>query len=202
MVAIKQMTELEAVNLILKNMGEAPVNSLSGALPLEASQAFDVLIEVSKEVQTKGWYFNTEYRRLAPDHQGHITLPVNTLSVQTIGDSRGLKVIARGNRLYNISPFANTFKFDGAVSVQIVLGLEFNELPSTARNYIALKAARIAQVRTEGDDMLLNEDKADENEALALLMAEQLRAEPLSLLESTTVLEVASGRPSNYVRLI
>ncbi|TWH35591.1 MULTISPECIES: hypothetical protein [unclassified Aminobacter] len=200
--AITQMTALEAVNLILKNMGEAPVNSLSGALPLEASQAYDTLQEISKAVQTEGWYFNTEYRNLTPDHTKTIYLPSNVLSVKTVGASKPVKVTARGNRLFNITPFANTYAFEGPVSVQMILGLEFEELPASARTYIALRAARVSQVRDVGDEMNLNEDTSDENRALAMLHAEQLAAEPLTLREAEIVNDVTSRLPMNSLRLI
>lgn len=201
MAAITPMTELRAVNLILKNMGEAPVNSLTGALPLEASQAYDTLTEVSHEVQKPGWYFNTEIRKLVPDHAGQIYLPQNVLAVQTYGVSRSLKVTARGKKLYNITPYNTGYVFTGSVDVELVLGLEFDELPASARSYIGHRAARVMQVREVGDEMSLSEDNTDETRALAELTAEQLAAEPLTLLNSQGVYDVVSRRPSANLRL-
>lgn len=191
MSVITPKTELGAVNLILRNMGEAPVNSLSGVLPLEASQAYDTLVEVSEDVQSRGWYFNREYHRLGPDREGTIYLPQNTLSVLSVEESKGLPVEARDGRLYNMTPFSHGFKFTGSVSLQLVMGLSFENIPSAARLYISLRAARVYQIREQGDTLSSQEDSEEESRALALLMAEQLRKEPVSLASSSTVSSIA-----------
>ena len=56
------MTELEAVNILLTTIGEAPVNTLTGNQVTDVSIANQVLNEVSREVQSQGWHFNTEQR--------------------------------------------------------------------------------------------------------------------------------------------
>ncbi len=201
MVAITPMTELNAVNLILRNMGETPVNSLSGVLPLEASQAHETLIEVSEDVQTRGWYFNTETYRLSPDNNGFIKLPPSTLSVQSVGASRSIRVTKRSGRLYRLDPFNTGFTFEGPMELQLVLGLEFDDLPASARRYVSLRAARVAQVREAGDEMSYQDDGQDETRAWAELFAEQLAHEKLSLKESDTVMDVISGHPTSAWRL-
>lgn len=195
MVAITPKTELRAVNLILQNMGETPVNTLTGSIPLEASQARDVLREISEDVQARGWYFNREVHSLPANEDGEVLLPSNTLGVRTVGNSRNIQVVQRGARLYNKTPFENTFEFSGSVDVELVLGLPFDELPDSARLYIAIKAARVYQAREQGDDMALQEDSADEQAALAALHAEQLAAEPVSMRESLHVWGIASNTP-------
>ena len=55
-------SELEAVNTILSTIGEAPLNTLSGSLPVDGTIAKNVLSEVSREVQSQGWHFNTHYK--------------------------------------------------------------------------------------------------------------------------------------------
>ena len=50
---------LESVNIVLANLGEAPVNTLSsGALPQQVSLALNTIEEVSTDIQSKGWWFN------------------------------------------------------------------------------------------------------------------------------------------------
>jgi hypothetical protein len=52
-------TLLESVNIVLANLGESPVNTLSGgALPQQVSLALNTLEEVSTDIQSKGWWFN------------------------------------------------------------------------------------------------------------------------------------------------
>ena len=53
-------TELEAINIMLAAIGEAPINKLTDTLPVDARLAQSTLTEVSKEVQSEGWSFNTE----------------------------------------------------------------------------------------------------------------------------------------------
>ena len=54
MAVITPKDELRAVNQILENAGDVSVNSLTGALPLEASKARAVIREVSEEVHERG----------------------------------------------------------------------------------------------------------------------------------------------------
>ena len=57
--AVAATTELEAVNIMLAAIGEAPINSLIGTLPVDARIAQSTLTEVNKSVQSEGWSFNT-----------------------------------------------------------------------------------------------------------------------------------------------
>ena len=58
--AIAATTELEAINIMLAAIGEAPINTLVGTLPVDARIAQSTLSEVNKSVQSEGWSFNTE----------------------------------------------------------------------------------------------------------------------------------------------
>lgn len=196
MAAITQMSALDAVNLILKNMQETPVNTLSGELPLDASQAFDTLTEISHEVQKRGWFFNTEYFKLSPNVEKHIPLPVNTLSVKTCAATGHIPVQNRNGKLYNMTPFFSGFTWDTTVSLQLVLGLDFDDLPASARSYIAHRAARVMNVREVGDQLSAHDDNNDETRALAELHAEQLVAEPLTLRSSLAVERVVNSHIS------
>ena len=76
-------TELEAVNTILSTIGEAPLNSLSGSLPVDGTIAKNVLSEVSREVQSQGWHFNTHYKvTLSRDTNNKIPLATNIVRVE------------------------------------------------------------------------------------------------------------------------
>ena len=58
--AVAATTELECINIMLAAIGEAPINSLTGTLPVDARIAQSTLSEVNKSVQSEGWSFNTE----------------------------------------------------------------------------------------------------------------------------------------------
>jgi hypothetical protein len=54
-------TELEAVNAMLASIGEAPIDSLDGATQSDVQTAINILRDTTREVQTEGWRFNTEF---------------------------------------------------------------------------------------------------------------------------------------------
>jgi len=68
-------TELESVNTMLSTIGEPPVNSLTGQQTADAAIAKNILDEVSRDVQTAGWHFNTQYGvTLSPSSDGTISI--------------------------------------------------------------------------------------------------------------------------------
>ena len=54
-------TELEAVNAMLRAIGEAPVSTLTGATQVDVVAAIGILRDLAREVQEEGWRFNTEF---------------------------------------------------------------------------------------------------------------------------------------------
>lgn len=200
---VNPLTELEAVNSILKNMGEQPVNSLSGDIPLDAAQALQFLESVSRKTQTRGWYFNTEYYRLSPDGDGYIHLPANTLQVRGSGNDEALQVTNRGGKLYNMTPFQHGFDWTdrSVVELEIVLGLSFDLLPQTAKNYVTLKASQEFQIAELGDEMSAREDDAETIKAWAELEHEQTRKRPYSMRDSYTVSSALPTPQGLYFRL-
>jgi hypothetical protein len=162
--------ELDAVNRMLSAIGEAPVNSLLNSGLVDVTLARSVLSEVSLDVQTQGWHFNTERGiTLSVDSHGKIPIPPNTLRVDTVGDSVNTDVVERGGYLYDIRN--HTFEFEDGVTADLVTHLEYNDLPQVARYYIGIRAARIFQDRSLGSDTMYRINKQDEIEALATLKA-------------------------------
>lgn len=160
-------SELEAINTILSVIGESPISTLSDISSVaDAVTAQSTLSEVSRQVQTKGWHFNTEKDfELSPDtYSKEITIPSNALRVDTYGDSRETDVVQRGQRLYN--RLLHTFQFDASLKCEIVVLLPFDELPQAARHYVTIKAARVFQSRTVGSDALYQFTALDEKDAL------------------------------------
>jgi len=164
------LTELDAINVILGNMSEAPISSLEGSLPLDALKARGVLTEVSVATQSRGWYWNRETTTLAPNGQGKIPLPNNTLEVK--GGFGPMRYGIRSGFLYRIEKNNNGDKFTEPQSVELTLYLPFEDLPTTARRYVTVRSARIYQARELGDQVLLQNDTTEEQIAWADLRAE------------------------------
>ena len=72
-------TELEAINIMLAAIGEAPVNSLIGTLPVDVKMAQKLLNEQNKAVQSEGWSFNREFNVvLTRDNNNRINITKTT----------------------------------------------------------------------------------------------------------------------------
>jgi len=173
-------TELEAVNECLANIGQSPVSSISGDIGVDASLALQLVRSINRELQVQGWYWNIDYDYpLTPNGDKEILLPANTLSVDPSGDDRDKDYVQRGRKLYDRKN--RTYLFDEAVDVTITFGLPFDELPEAARRYIAMRAARIFQNRTEGAND--QEDLENEQRAYATLMSDDMRVQDNNVLK-------------------
>lgn len=158
------LTELEAVNTMLRTIGEQPVNNLELSGVMEVSAAREQLRAASHYVQAKGWHFNTNKRmRLAPDRDGFINLPANCLRVDTVGRSGRIDVVKRGSRLYD--RVANSFVFKNAVVVDMVINLDFDELTEDAKKYVIARATRRFQEGVVASQVLEEFTRQDEFEA-------------------------------------
>jgi hypothetical protein len=168
-------TQLEAVNIMLHVISEAPVNSLTGTLPLDASLAKSTLEEINREVQSAGWVFNERYKYiLSLDINSKIPLADNIMRVDLDVNKYSpttYDVIKQGSFLYN--KVENTFVFDKALEAKVILYLDFTDLPENARRYITIRASRIFQDRTIGGNNLHKYNSIDESNALAVLRQEE-----------------------------
>ena len=173
---IAPLTELEAVNIILRNDGEAPVDSLDETGFSEVADARAVLRNISNEEQTHGWAYNTEYAvRVLPDAlTGHIALTDDVLWVRPASYSYGLDIVERGRKLYNNQ--GNTYVFTQPVYIDICRLLPFNELPAYARVHIAIRAARRYQAQATGSVRQDAFTREDEDRALASLKKSDQRS--------------------------
>ena len=187
------LTELEAVNEMLATGSESPVSTLEDNQVIDASLAITTLRATSVEVQTRGWNFNTdENLQITPDQEGLVRLPRNTLKVHMAGESANLNCVQRGLRLYNKTD--HTSIFDGPVWVDITYGLDFDELPSTARLYITIKAARKYQDRYFGDPNTHSYTLDDEMRANAAMVEEEIASVGSNMLTDSQSMQRLRGR--------
>ena len=144
-------TQLEACNVMLGYIGEAPVNSISNTseLPVSATNAVTILEETSREVQSEGWHFNTETEisLIGSAADGKILLDEDVLQVDHDG-TEDVDLVQRGRSLFDRKN--NTYVFTDAIEVTVVKYLVWDNLPEQARRYITLRAARSLQSRLVG----------------------------------------------------
>ena len=166
------MTELEAVNTMLVTIGEQPVSSLDNLAGLQdASIARQILSNISRAVQSKGWVFNLDLQvTYTPDSNGQIILGSNVIRIDSTSKVRGTTkdVVERGGRLYDREK--NTSIFTGDVKVDRVIVLVFDDLPEAARRYIATRSARVFHDRVVGSGELHRFFQEDEGQAWSELL--------------------------------
>ena len=161
-------TELEAVNIMLSTIGEAPVNNLNSGLE-DAETAETILKNVSRDVQSHGWNFNSEPDyTVAADSSGNVILPTEIVRAdlansETKYRSSKNEYIQRGNKMYD--KVNHTYNIGKALKLDVVVLLTFDLLPEIARRYIAIKASRIFQERVVGSTELSQMNRNDEQQA-------------------------------------
>ena len=185
-------TELEAVNELLKAVGETPVNSLTNLGFTDASIARDTLRTKAREVQSRGWYFNRDDAfTLTPATDGTVKIPANALSIRP-ARSEQRRIVPRGGFLWNATDGTDLFEADNGPTVEVIWMYDFETLPETARRYITVRAATQFQTQVMGNDQLNAFTKDDEKFALdALVYEERLFEERGNMFsDGTAMLEV------------
>ncbi|HWL80103.1 MAG TPA: hypothetical protein VNR89_04060 [Roseomonas sp.] len=188
-------TELEAVNAMLAVIGEAPVNTLEDSGLLDASMARQLLRDTSREVQTRGWSWNTDKGfPLTPTAPapGEIIVPSDALQVDPVDTT--IDAVIRGKRLWDRRN--HTTLFDRTVKCDIIRLLPFEDVPQAARQYIAVRAGRIFQDRTVGSEARNGFTQRDETMALVALQQYEAETADYSMADSYSVSRVLGFRPS------
>lgn len=177
------LTELDAVNEILRNDGEAPVASLQESGYSEAAAALAALRETSRQCQTRGFAFNVDYeRKFTPDLSGEIVLPTNVLWIRPTYTSQALSLVERERKVYDLDN--NTFSMTAPVYLDVCELKDFEDLPSYARDYISIKAARKYQARATGSPQQHSFTEADEAMARATMLSADMRARRRGMFRS------------------
>lgn len=186
-------TELEAVNALLMSIGEAPVNSLDSGLD-DALIAKITLDEVSRTVQKHGWYFNTEDGfPIKSNIDKELVVPKNILKL----DMQDTRYVLRGRRVYDRQK--HTFKIEKDLKATVIIALDFEDLPESARQAIMYRAARIFQNRVVGSQVIYSFTKEDEATAMAELQSEELEAGNYTIFDSADAQRMLNTSPSTPV---
>ena len=187
MTTTTRSTELEAVNTILSTIGEAPLNSLSGSLPVDGTMAKNVLSEISREVQSSGWHFNTHYKStLTRDTNNNIPVATNVVRVEldpNLESKSSYDLVQRDGKLFNLAKDTDIFDKDFTDVTQVYL-LPFNEIPEQAKRYITIRSARVFHDRTLGANTLHKFSQEDEKQALSILRNAEARTGDFTIFDT------------------
>jgi len=214
-------TELDAINACIVAGGEAPVSSVVGARP-DVQAAQQLVREASREVQSEGWRFNTEFGfEVLPsgsvdwtDSSGAVTTlnvfepPPNLLrfTVSTMEDQQGaynLDTVVRPSRLVNNGDgtlvfYDRALNRDGfqrrAIYIDPVWLWDFDKLPQIARTLITIKAKR-AYLRQVVQDYAASDRMAeDEQKAMSNLKREESEVDDYNVFNNLAVSQHLGGR--------
>lgn len=175
------MDKLDAVNICLSSMGEPTVNSLNG-VAVDAQMASNIISETATSVQSIGWHWNRQIITLTPvAAKKTIELPDSYLRVDAVDKS--INVVRRGNRLFDITN--NSFTFDNPVECDVIVDLDFKDLPYAAKQYVTMRSARLLQQRLLGNDMLYRFNLQDEQQAWATLLQDEIEISDLNMLRDS-----------------
>lgn len=183
------------MNALLATIGESPVDTLLGVLPSDAGTALANIRRFSRQLQKAGWSFNSEGSfPLAPDVNGEIVLPANTLKVDPTDPA--VPYVQRGGRLYD--PVQHTYRIGKQVLVDIVFGLPFTELPETARNFVTVAAARRFEDQFLGDTSIHTYTQKDEQAAWAEFLSDEADNEDLNVLNASLPARILRRRSRSW----
>lgn len=146
--------------------------------------------KVSKEVQLKGFNFNTETDYpLTRDINGYLQLPTGTLKIDGVYPSDD--VVIRGAKLYD--KINHTFVFTKDLKVDITVLLAYSDLPMAVRNYIEIRASRRLQAY-HGLERLYKMTEADERAAWLIVLNEELESNDATIFDAYDTYKTVSRR--------
>lgn len=163
------MKELEAVNYILTQMGEAPATSLDERSPTISLARTYMDMATTNTLAIK-WWFNTITVKLAPDSDGLINAPAGLVAIYSKED---FNVEVHGKYIHNVT--SDTNRFTAPIEVELVKDVQFENLPEFAAEYI-MNVALIKLYQADyGVDNNLSVISDAANNAMQNLKREHLR---------------------------
>ncbi len=190
-------TELEAVNYMLRTIGEAPLMSLDDSNFVDAHMAKHTLEEATRELQAEGWLWNTVYEKtLLPDTNGNIYVPNNALKILP-RDPGNMTIITRANKVIDYITGDDTWNH--GVKVAVIYFIGWDNMPETAKRYAASKAARRFIEDVVGDPKLRDYEKQEEIRLRYGLIDEEAEAGACSMKQTEIVWEATEGRRTRNV---
>lgn len=140
------MTELEALNMLLRLIGATPVNDLNTTYP-EAANARATLTRIRRRIQKRGWWYNIDYNLCyTPNENGEIVV-ANEITTLVAEDPA---YVLRGHKMYDKRN--QTFVFACTINaIKTIRALEWDDMPESIREHCAYVSA-MEFVRDELED--------------------------------------------------
>ena len=189
-----KLTKLAAVNIVLSNIGQAPVTVVDNDNPMVV-MASNTIDEVSNSLQAEGWTFNTERAYpFTPLPDQRIAIPDNVLQIDAPYYSP-LETVIRAGFLYNKRD--HTFKFSQTLYLDVVWLTEFDDLPSAFKQYVSMRAANLFAGRSVGSAEAVKFGEREEAQARAAMMEYETSQGDYNMLGSNANQNYPTYRPIN-----
>ena len=204
--AAEKTKRLGAINTMLTSIGELPVKNEGDLAGLnDASIAAEILDNVSRAVQSRGWIFNTDLDvKMNPNAELKIPVPTDVIRVDTTTRirERDEDIVERGNFLYDRKRNTPFFDVGSTVKVDQIRLLKFTDLPEPARRYITIRASRIFHDRVVGSGDLHRFYQEDEMQAWQTLLEYEGDVADYNIFDNYDVFRVVDRLPGRHsVRL-
>lgn len=165
-------TELEAVNLMLRAIGESPVHTLEDPTHSDAASALTILRHWNMMIQSEGWRFNSRNNvLLTRDGSNYIAAPANTLHLSAAGVTAAEAIAFRNGKVFNIED--DSFEWEKDLYVNLILLFDFADIPQIARQAIT----QAAGLEFIGDEASAESRAQFSQTRAAMSMAQLRRAE-------------------------
>lgn len=149
------ITELETINKMLSASGLAPVADMNTQHP-SYKKALLKLTDVSRSVQSQGYWFNSSTQTLTPTIDGSVYVPNQALHCSALDEEDVADgIVARGSRMYSTAN--RTYTLNKSVRVELVELLAYDELPPAVAEFIAARAVHEFYLDQGGQEPKLSE---------------------------------------------
>lgn len=174
------MQTLDVVNGCLASMGESPLNSLSDPHSFRGA-AIATLERKSREIQARGWWFNTEHLEISPSPvDSRLYLPGDVIELQSANG----RYVQRGRLVYDT--LEGTTQFNSPLQVSIVRLVPFPDVPEIVAQYIYAATVVRFQAEYDGDSEKGRLLQRDEVMAMAKANSADTRNSAANLLANNS----------------
>lgn len=178
-------TLLDAVNVLLENIGEQPVNTLENQQIVDARVAERTLLEFHKDGQVKGWSWNTEYdyEFLKDAATNKIRVPENVVRFSMDPYAYAGRFQLRGQYVYDREKRTSVLGADiPHLHADVIWLLPWDEAPEAYNRWTTIRSARVFANRVLGSDSLYRYTAQDEQDAKATLERMEQQVEQSNIL--------------------
>lgn len=190
------MDRASIINSMLSVIGESGISNSMSTHP-SVQTASRILDTEDTDFQQIGWWFNKEYcLKLTPDLNGQVAVPANALDVQRSNNdcqnpTEKQRYTRRGNFMYDA--IKHTDIIGTNISVDIIVLLSIESLPSVASSYLMHKAREAIYIDDDGDTYKTEQLQRRSMEAWQRLKSKELTQLSVNAMDNPTSRILRSG---------